>query len=379
MSGSGALADLRFVSTKRCESITAAWSGVLPDQSLAHQPAYHSVIDVQFVSRALDAGANLIRGAAWATEALYPYDAPEILASAYYEYRRTFEVLATEGDALAHIIRHGENVTVRIAARSHSALEAAERGLREKLPEHTAAPSDVAVEFSHWHCDAGARVTTRTLAVPSLAEIHLNYPSHVRQALKGLATAFRPGSDGRLMLWHGLPGSGKTWALRGLASEWRDWCRLRYVTDPERLLEEPGYLVDVIHSRPGIDRDGKDWRLVVLEDTGELLAADARQQAGQGLSRLLNVADGLLGQSANIFFLVTTNEDLRTLHPAVSRPGRCAQVLEFGALSPEESNRWLAAQGCELTVARPTTLAELFAVRDGTDISASRRQPVGFA
>ena len=41
-----------------------------------------------------------------------------------------------------------------------------------------------------------------------------------------------------------------------------------------------------------------------MEDTGELLAADAKQQAGQGLSRLLNVVDGLLGESSQALFLV---------------------------------------------------------------------------
>ena len=35
------------------------------------------------------------------------------------------------------------------------------------------------------------------------------------------------------------------------------------------------------------------WRRLILEDTGELLSADARMQAGQGLSRFLNVVDGL--------------------------------------------------------------------------------------
>ena len=38
------------------------------------------------------------------------------------------------------------------------------------------------------------------------------------------------------------------------------------------------------------------WRLLVLEDTGELLTPDAKTVIGQGLSRFLNVVDGLIGQ-----------------------------------------------------------------------------------
>jgi hypothetical protein len=53
-------------------------------------------------------------------------------------------------------------------------------------------------------------------------------------------------------------------------------------------------------------------------------AADAKEQAGQGLSRFLNVVDSIIGQGLRVLILVTTNEPLRRLHPAVSRPGRCA-------------------------------------------------------
>jgi len=33
-----------------------------------------------------------------------------------------------------------------------------------------------------------------------------------------------------------------------------------------------------------------------------------------------------------VIVLVTTNDDLRQLHPAVSRPGRCLAKVEFRAV-----------------------------------------------
>ena len=77
----------------------------------------------------------------------------------------------------------------------------------------------------------------------------------------------------------------------------------------------------------------KGWRLLVLEDTGELLTPDAKTVIGQGLSRFLNVVDGLIGQGLRVLVLVTTNEEIRKLHPAVARPGRCAANVSFGSLS----------------------------------------------
>ncbi len=46
--------------------------------------------------------------------------------------------------------------------------------------------------------------------------------------------------NGRLLLLHGEPGTGKTTALRALAQQWRSWCQVDCVLDPERLFSRPG-------------------------------------------------------------------------------------------------------------------------------------------
>src|SRR5690348_7649995 len=115
------------------------------------------------------------------------------------------------------------------------------------------------------------------------------------------------------------------------------------------------------------DAAGKGrWRLLLLEDCDELIRGEAKHTAGQALSRLLNLTDGLLGQGRNVLVGVTTNEDLERLHPAVVRPGRCLARIEVGPLTRSESTTWLAS-------AAPTppggaTLAELYALRQGPGI-----------
>ncbi len=94
------------------------------------------------------------------------------------------------------------------------------------------------------------------------------------------------------------------------------------------------------------------------------------------LSRFLNVVDGIIGQGLRVLILVTTNEPLRRLHPAVSRPGRCAAKIEFGAFPAAEAALWLEAQEVEAE-ARELALAELFASRAGLEIEVSGR--LGFA
>ena len=111
----------------------------------------------------------------------------------------------------------------------------------------------------------------------------------------------------------------------------------------------------------------KTWRLLVLEDTGELLTPDAKTIIGQGLSRFLNVVDGLIGQGLRILVLVTTNEPIKALHPAVARPGRCAANIEFGRLSAEEADEWLEGHGSAVRAGQPTLLANLYAAIAGRE------------
>ena len=68
----------------------------------------------------------------------------------------------------------------------------------------------------------------------------------------------------------------------------------------------------------------------------------------------------MLGQGRQVLVAITTNEDLRRLHPAVVRPGRCLAHIEIGPLSPAEASAALGRP-----VPRPVTLAELHAMRSG--------------
>jgi hypothetical protein len=262
---------------------------------------------------------------------------------------------------LALVSLRGGRVHVRTATAELVALTEIEKWLRQCFPP--AEPSeDRQVPVSFWSYGArGASSISRTLAVPSWQDISANYPSDVREQLAALvAPSFRPAGHGQLVLWYGPPGTGKTYALRALAWEWRTWCELHYVIDPEMLFgERSDYLLEVVLDEE--DDEERKWRLLVLEDTGELLAADAKEQTGQGLSRLLNLVDGIVGQGLRVLVLVTTNEPLRRLHPAVARPGRCAAKVEFAGFGPDEAAEWLEARGADAGGQQGATLASLFA------------------
>jgi hypothetical protein len=355
-----------------------------------------SVVGELFLKRALEQGRAELGHDRWTTSAR----SLDVLGTPLVRYATEHHesILFDDADKLYAVTRWGSHVDVQAAAGERAALEALFERLRTLLPApDPSSAQEVNVTF--WtYTPHGPQPSWRSIAVPNWGEIQANYTASTRTALGRLMDGFQPAHGGQLVLWHGLAGTGKTFALRALAWEWREWCEFHYIVDPDSFFgEHADYLMSVLmqegapisgavlrmghfsshhmvtmatsSDEEDEDKPERAWRVLVLEDTGELLTPDARTVIGQGLSRFLNVVDGLIGQGLRVLVLVTTNEPLDALHPAVARPGRCAANIDFGPLSDAEAAQWLAAHGVEVSAAAESTLATLYA-------QAEQRDPV---
>jgi hypothetical protein len=374
---------------------------------LTHQVEHDGLVGGVFTARVLERADREVRRDGWATSAR---ELPRLGQPLFRSTVGGGEAVVVEvGDVLLQIHLMSGNVFLIAAASSGEAIDALLERLRGEIPApDPSSAHEVTVTF--WtYGPHGPMPSWRSIAVPAWGEIRDNYSGNTRGELDTLMSGWQPAHGGQLVLWHGMAGTGKTFGLRALAWEWREWCDFHYIVDPDTffgqhadylmsVLLQPEYMGMMVPSAYGFigqggmsvsvgevttpdseeeadgeeGSSGKAWRVLVLEDTGELLTPDAKAVIGQGLSRFLNVVDGLIGQGLRVLVLVTTNEPIRKLHPAVARPGRCAANIEFASLNPDEASAWLAAQGAADGVGTSMTLAELYARAAGRDPSETR-------
>ncbi len=234
------------------------------------------------------------------------------------------------------------------------------KGIKRKTPQD---PTKIPVKF--WYQDSmnGPQAHWRNIDIRLWEDIRGNYVRHVQGPLDKLMGMTGDTIKGRIILIHGPAGTGKTTLLRALGGAWRDWCHVSYILDPDVMLNNGTYMMQALLDE---DSTSSRWRLIIMEDAGELFTQNAKKETGQALSRLLNMTDGILGQGRKIIFALTTNEPVKSIHAAVMRPGRAMANLSIPAFTKEEAAVWL---GQPVIEEQQLTLARLLSIRNPEKIS----------
>ena len=132
-----------------------------------------------------------------------------------------------------------------------------------------------------------------------------------------------------ITLLHGPPGTGKSSYLRYLIKEMHPRRRFCFVPQGKfNAVVDP----DAVHLWIKDYNKNKVCRVLILEDAEPLLLQRQGDCSQEGVSNLLNMADGILGDSFGLHLICTLNCRMDQVDKAVLRPGRLAGFWSFRPL-----------------------------------------------
>lgn len=349
----------------------------LSDRGLA--PRLMDLATLPFVTGEHPAARQAFLGDVDTLEGLVPDDG-EVVRELVQDNGDRQQIVAGDGwQAHLVLVRRRPEVQVLVTAADAAVADDVLSRIRAAVPPPRS--TDGQAKLTLWTAGTGGSPVRhrRWVDAPRWGAIDRNYPDEVRDPLARLMDLPEgPTTGGRLLLWYGEPGTGKTTAIRALAHEWRSWADVHFVLDPEAFFGGPDYLMQVVADDDAWDprlAAGTRWKVLVVEDADELIRADARQEAGASLGRLLNLTDGILGHGLRVLLLITTNEPMRALHPAVVRPGRCLADVQFRPFSFREAAAWLGAPPINTAASDHLTLAELYRARGDVETIGTAPPP----
>ncbi|HVI41863.1 MAG TPA: AAA family ATPase [Anaerovoracaceae bacterium] len=166
--------------------------------------------------------------------------------------------------------------------------------------------------------------------------------------------------SGRLLLLNGIPGTGKTYIVRGLLNDLKSGTFLMAAPEMVSDLTKPQFIKSMLDAAQ--NKFAKGPLYLIIEDADIALLRRSGDNMGI-ISSLLNLADGLLGSAFDLRIIATTNANKLDMEPAILRPGRLCKSIVLDKLPAEQANTLLKSLNPESnkTYTTSTILAEVYA------------------
>lgn len=205
---------------------------------------------------------------------------------------------------------------------------------------------------SWYYLNRGGRYDSADIEVVSKQTIHDCYYPFVKPSIEEYYDNYL-NSEESILLLMGEAGTGKTTFLRNLITSRKMSVAISY--DPRVLLSDNFFVEFMVNS---------DNNLLVIEDA-DILLGSREMDGNPEMNKLLNVGDGLIKFPHKKIVFTTNITSTAKIDPALMRPGRCFDVLNFRKLTPDEVKPIAEINGLQIPSGKQAyTLAEVFAQRN---------------
>jgi len=199
-------------------------------------------------------------------------------------------------------------------------------------------------------------------------DVELNYGSGFIPVYNKIIKALNTKNNKGIILFHGTPGTGKTSLIKYISKK----IKKEMIFVPPSMAEAisaPNFIPFLMNHSNSV---------LVIEDAERILMDRNQYGSNQGVSNILNLSDGILGDCLNIQVIATFNTSLKDIDSALLRKGRLIAEHEFKELSVEHSNKLLQHLGKSYVTTKPMTLTNIYNIEEEEFKSTQERRAVGF-
>lgn len=198
-------------------------------------------------------------------------------------------------------------------------------------------------------------------------DFSLHYNEDFFTIHKAIVKNINKSNTNGLYLFHGHPGTGKTTYIRYLIHH----LHKKVIFLSTKMAGE----LDNVAMTPFLLQNRN--AVIVIEDAEELITS-RDEVRNSNLSMLLNLTDGLMGESLGIQIVATFNTNVTNIDKALLRKGRLSTIYEFKPLTLIRTNALLNKLNYQIEVTQPLPISDIFNFNSSNNYEPKLRKAVGF-
>lgn len=173
-----------------------------------------------------------------------------------------------------------------------------------------------------------------------------------------------------MILLHGSPGTGKTSYIKYLLGKIKSKKIIYFPPYLSDIMTSPEFLPFIVENKNSV---------LVIEDAEKVIMSREDAVQSEGISNLLNISDGILGECVKCKVICTFNTDVQKIDNALLRKGRLVAKHKFESLSTDESKILVKHLNLDESIVKgPMTLAEIYNYKDNNFNVEEQKRQIGF-